>query len=205
MRATGQSDNSSLVTGQRMHRRDLLQFSIHRVLIGGLAIASSDLLCQEAISWGAAVSELRLGLRLQRNGRNRLALAFLNNVGNVPQGVFVSLGLAKRLDFLATSPGGHRYRITQRAEYAPCAGLCHWPVIDNLNAGQILRIEFAMNDLIYVSEHDPIEELQTLLSRRYSVQASFAVTDEDLSEALNQDMVKTSWRGRITSPRLSLP
>ena len=193
-------DNSSLLPVQSVHRRDLLRFSIGRVFVSGLVITTSDLLALEAISWSPSVNGLRLGLRLQINGASSLALVFLNNVDRIRKGVFVSLGLVKRLDFIAASPDGKEYPIKQRAAYVPCAGLCYLPLIDNLSPGQTLQLEFAMKDLIHIPERAPITELGTLLSRGYSIRASFAVTDKDLGEALNQDLLEDSWRGRIVSP-----
>lgn len=197
-------DNSSLLAVHSVHRRDLLRFSIPRLFISGLVITASDLLALEAISWSPSLNGLRLGLRLQIDGANSLALVFLNNVDVIRKGVFVSLGLAKRLELIATSPDGKEYAIRQRAEFTPCAGLCYWPLIENVSPGQTLRLEFATEDLIYIPARAPITELRTLLSRGYAIRASFAVSDKDLKEALNQDLVEDSWRGRIVSPQVRI-
>ena len=66
---------------------------------------------------------LRLGLRLHVNEAKSVVLVFLENVDVIRKGVFVSLGLVKRLNFIAVSPDGKEYPIRQRAEYVPCAGL----------------------------------------------------------------------------------
>ena len=173
--------------------------------MSGLVITASDLLALEAISWSSSVNGLRLGLRLEINEANSLAVVFLNNTGIIGKGVFVSLGLVKRFDFTAVSPDRKEYVIRQRAEYLSCADLCYWPVIDNLGPGQSQRLEFVTKDLIYIPERAPITELGTLLSHGYSIRASFTVADKDLQEALNRDSVEDSWRGRLVSPQVRTP
>ena len=170
--------------------------------MSGLVITTSDLLAFEAINWSPSVNGLRLGLRLEINEGNSLAVVFLNNIGPIGKGVFVSQGLVKRFEFIAVSPDGKEYVIRQRAEYVPCAGLCYWPLIDNLGPSQTQRLEFATKDLIYIPDRAPITELGTLLSRGYSIRASFAVTDKDLQEALNRDLIEGSWRGQLVSPQV---
>ena len=201
---TSQVDNSSLQAVQSVHRRDLFRFSIGRVFTSGLVFKVSDLLAVEATNWSPSVNGLRLGLRLHVNEARSVVLVFLENVDVIRKGVFVSLGLVKRLNFIAVSPDGKEYPIRQRAEYLPCAGLCYLPLIDNLGPGQTQQLEFATKDLIHIPERGPLTELRTLVSRRYSIRASFAVTDKDLEEALNQDLLEDSWRGRIVSPQVRI-
>ena len=98
-----------------MHRRDLFRFATGRVVLGGLAFAASNLVGSEAISWGPSVKGLSLGLRLQMNGVDSLVFVYLHNTDVVRKGVFVSLGMVKRLNFLAVSPDGKKYPIRQRA------------------------------------------------------------------------------------------
>lgn len=188
-----------------MHRRDLLRFSILSFFKTGLVINATRLLALEATSWSRSVNGLRLGLRLQANGANSRVLVLLENVGPVRMAVFASLGLAKRFDFTATASDGKEYPIAQRATYTPCAGLCYWPIIDGLYPSQTMQLEFATKELIYIPERAPIVELGTLLSRGYSLRASFTVTDKDLQEALNQDLVEESWRGQVISPKVYFP
>jgi len=187
-----------------MHRRDLFRSATGRVLRGGLAFAVSNLLGSEAISWSPSLKGLRLGIRLQMNGTDSLVFVYLHNTDVVRKRVFVSLGMVKRLNFLAVSPDGKEFSIRQRAEYMPCAGLCYWPFIDQLDPDGTLQLEFATKDLIHISERAPITELRTLLSRGYSIRASFAVSDKDLQKALNQEFVENSWRGRVVSPQVRI-
>lgn len=199
---TRQPDCSSLTAVRSVHRRDLFRLGVGRVFISGLALAVSDLLGSEAISWGPSVKGLRLGIRLQVSGVNSLVVVYVHNTDVVRKRVFVSLGMVKRINFVALSPDGKEYPIKQRAEYTPCAGLCYCPLIEELDPGRTQQLEFATKDLIHVPERAPITELGTLLSRGCSIRASFAVSDKDLQEALNQEFVEGSWRGRIVSPQV---
>lgn len=184
---TSQPNHSSFKAVQSVHRRDLLRFAT------GLAFAVSNLLGSEAISWSPSLKGLRLGIRLQVNGANGIVVVYLHNTDVVRHGVFVSLGMVKRLNFVAVSPDGKEYPIRQRAEYMPCGGLCYLPVIDELDPDRTQQLEFGTKDLIHVSERGSITELGTLLTRGYSIRASFAVCDKDLEEALNQEAGEDSW------------
>jgi len=185
-----------------MHRRDLMRCSVSRLFLGGLVLAISDLRALEPMSWSSSVDGLRLGLRVDIDKGNSHVVVFLNNTSPVTKEVFVSEGMVKRIDFVAVAPDRKECLIRQRDEYVPCAGLCHWPLIENLGPGQSKRLEFATKDLIYLPDRAPIVELGSLLSRGYALRASFTVTDKDLEEAMNRDSFENPWRGRLVAPEV---
>jgi hypothetical protein len=103
---------------------------------------------------------ISLGVRYVRH--HVIKVAF---VRGQHKGVFVSLGLVKRLDFIAASPEGKEYPIRQRAEYVPCAGVCYWPLIDNLSRGQTPPARVCNERFDSHSERAPITELGRFLAR----------------------------------------
>jgi hypothetical protein len=154
----------------------------------------------DTVAWGSPVDGLRLGIAYGSDASKRTLRVLWQNVGSEFQDVVVGHEtggpIYDSLKFIATAPDGNRLELIHRSLYTAIAGLI-LPFSVGLNPGELHKLEFPLNDIIYASR--TTETLDALVKQGWSVRVRFEVTKTDVIWA----ELSHGWIGMASSPEIS--